>query len=145
MIVGIGTDIVEVARFIPWITAPHKQLTSIFSEQEIIDCIISGAQAQQIAEKLAARFAAKEALYKALSAALVSLHINPDKTFSFMFAAQHVSVVLSPLGTPLYSVNWQPLYEKIGQPLPQLTLHLSLAHEKTQAIAFTVISLYKEC
>jgi phosphopantetheine--protein transferase-like protein len=140
MITGIGTDIVEVARFLPWVTASDKQLRTIFSAQEITDCLTPNTQQQHIAERLAARFAAKEAFYKALSATLVTLTISPAQTFSFMFAAQHVSVVVGQLGAPTLTVDWPPLYEKIGQGLPPLTINLSLAHEKNMALAFVVVS-----
>ncbi len=140
MITGIGTDIVEVTRFIPWITAPASQQGAIFSEQEIADCITEKADSQNIAERLAARFAAKEAFYKALSATLGNLSITPKQQFSLMFTAQHISVTTDKLGTPTLSIFWEPFFEKIGQPLPLLTIHLSIAHEKTHALAFVVIS-----
>ena len=144
MITGIGTDIVEIARFVPWVTAPQKQLRSIFSEQEIADCVTENTQPHHIAERLAARFAAKEAFYKALSATLVTLDYLPAQPFSIMFCAQHISVVTGQLGVPMLLVNWQAFYEKIGQKLPELTVNLSLTHEKNNALAFVVISLYKE-
>lgn len=140
MITGIGTDIVEIARFIPWIDAPRKQLNSIFSEQEIADCFTENAPANQIAQRLAARFAAKEAFYKALSATLVALKIFPKDNFSFLFCARKIAIEQGALGVPTFKVNWEPFYEKIGQTLPALTSHLSLSHEKHNALAFVVIS-----
>ncbi len=142
MITGIGTDIVEVARFIPWVNAPQTRLRSIFSEQEINDCFtLHESQTQQVAERLAARFTAKEAFYKALTATLVTLNRLPAQPFSFIFAAQHVTITTGQLGAPIIVVDWQPFNEKIGTPLPPLTINLSLTHEKKNALAFVVISL----
>lgn len=140
MITGIGTDIVEVQRFIPWVTDPHEKLRTIFAEQEIAECVTSNTQLNHIAQRLAVRFAAKEAFYKALSASLVTLGIEPQQPFSLMFCAQHVYVTTGPLGVPTLTVIWQPLLEKIGVELPRLTAHLSLAHEGKNALAFVVIS-----
>jgi phosphopantetheine--protein transferase-like protein len=140
MITGIGTDIVEVARFIPWVTKPKYQ-RSLFTAQEITDCVIPNTPAQYVAERFAARFAAKEAFYKALTSTLFTLTITPTQSFSIIFTAQCASVCTGPFGMPMLQVTWQSLYEKIGQPLPPLNVHLSIAHEKTQALAFVVISL----
>lgn len=140
MITGIGTDIVAIARMISWVDTPHDQLRSVFSEQEITDCLMFKNQPQQAAQRLAARFAAKEAFYKALSATLVNLGIMPEKEFSFLFCARNVSVKNGALGVPMFEINWQTFYEKIGQSLPALVVNLSLTHEKNNALAFVVIS-----
>lgn len=61
-VVGIGTDIVKVKRFIRWNQKSRKQLRRIFSENELQDIFVEPAL---ISQRFATRFAAKEALYKA--------------------------------------------------------------------------------
>lgn len=141
MITGIGIDIVKVSRFSAWIKAPYSHQRTIFSEQEIADSFTRNAKEQCIIEHLAARFAAKEAFYKALSATLTTLNITPKHQFSLVFSAQHTSVTTGNLGAPQLIVAWDSFIEKIGSPLPALTIHLSLSHEKTHAVAFIIISL----
>lgn len=140
MITGIGVDLVKIARMIPWVSGSQKRLLTIFSQQEIADCITQNAQPQNAAERLAARFAAKEAFYKALTATLCQLNIAPQQTFSLMFAAQHVSVTLGMFGQPTLTINWDAFHKKIGPVLPPMFVSLSLAHEREMAIAFVVIS-----
>lgn len=143
MITGIGTDIVEVTRFEAWVQEPLK-LSTLFTAQEIADCVTPNTDKHHIAERLAARFAAKEAFYKALSATLVTLNIFPQQLFTLIFTAPQIAVSMSNLGTPTLIINWKSFYEKIGTTLPPLTAHLSLSHEKTHALAFVVISRQNE-
>lgn len=141
MITGIGTDIVEVARFASWVNDQQK-LETLFSAQEIADCVTDNASALHIAERLAARFAAKEAFYKALSSTLVTLNELPQQPFTLMFSAKQIAVTIGSLGEPHLLVNWDAFVHKIGATLPALTTHLSIAHEKTHALAFVTISLH---
>lgn len=136
MIYGIGTDIVLIDRFNQWASYSPERLAKIFALEELKDCCINGVL---IPEKLAARFAAKEAFYKALSAALVQLGLT-GQTFSLLFTCPHVMITSGTWQVPVLQVNWAGLEEKIGATLPKLSVHLSLSHEKTAAIAFVVIS-----
>ncbi len=137
MIVGIGVDIVAVDRFNKWTAYSLDQLCKIFTLQELADS--KDEQGVLIAEKLATRFAAKEAFYKALSAALVEWQLT-EKQFGLLSLCRYVSVVYSEWKTPLLHVTWESIVALIG-PLPlQVTMHLSLSHEKATAIAFVVLS-----
>ena len=136
MILGIGTDIVDVARFEKWAGYSHTRLLKIFSEQELAQCKHDNLY---IPEKLAARFAAKEAFYKALSASLVTLK-KTEKTFSLLSTARFVTVAYAEWGVPYIVIDWQSFAQKNNiDCLPLLSVHLSLAHEKSHALAFVVI------
>jgi holo-[acyl-carrier protein] synthase len=137
MILGVGTDITEVARFKTWVAYPHVRLLKIFSLQELSDCQNDGQLL--IPEKLAARFAAKEAFYKALSATLVALQ-KTEKTFSFLSIAFLVRVSYAQWGVPKLVIDWVALSKIINSDLPPLQVHLSLTHEKSYALAFVVIA-----
>ena len=68
MIVGIGVDVVQIDRFLPWVE--NMALAGrFFSEQEL-----DGVRGRQdVAQALAVRFAAKEAFGKALGTGLRNL------------------------------------------------------------------------
>jgi phosphopantetheine--protein transferase-like protein len=158
MIFGLGTDIVDVSRFVSWADAPEARVLKIFSEQELIDCLqdsnktsqdlpsniqvavkISDAPPKYIPEKLAARFAAKEAFFKALSSALVKLNLT-NQEFSLMFACRHVQVSKTTWGVPVLLVDWVAFEEKIGSKIPKFQVDLSISHEKNCALAVVIVS-----
>lgn len=142
MIIGIGTDIAEVARFIPWLSFSRDQLYKIFSEQELVECGFGLLSVHEQAQKLAVRFAAKEAAFKALSAALVQFGLT-QQTFSFLFLCKHVQLLKQTWDVPQLYVDWQAVESKIGAALPVLKAHVSIAHERLHVVAFVV--LVKEC
>ncbi|MBY0352983.1 4'-phosphopantetheinyl transferase superfamily protein [Candidatus Babeliales bacterium] len=142
MIVGVGTDIAQVARFNAWLSFSREQLSKIFSDSELSECGFARLSAHDQAQKLAVRFAAKEAFFKALSAALVQLGFT-ETTFSFLFLCKQVQVIKQTWEIPQLCVDWQAFERKIGKQLPKFTIHLSLAHERLHVVAFVV--LVKEC
>ena len=135
---GTGIDIVETNRFSGRETRDKKQLLDVFSEGEI-----AGAQNLRVPgrvhEFFAVRFAAKEAFYKALSSSLVKLGLT-GTTFSFAFARRHVEVVKGVWDVPVLKVNWGAFAEKVEE-LPQFEVQLSLAHEKSCAVAIVVMGI----
>jgi len=131
MILGIGTDIVDVARFNRWKEFPENRLQKVFSQKELFDCKLSP-------EKLAVRFAAKEAFYKALSNSLITFGFT-RVTFSFMFACRNISVEYTTWNVPILHINWKEFEDKIGKKLSKIKTHLSLSHERETAIAFVVL------
>ena len=133
---GIGTDIVEVHRFLPWTTYSDHRLKKIFTMQEIDDC--TDNYKKKSAEKLAVRFAAKEAFYKALSLILINQKID-FRPFSFLQTCQCISVHLEKYGIPQLIVNWLELSLLSKIDLPHRMVYLSIAHERTMAIAFVII------
>lgn len=64
MVLGIGIDSVDIARFEQWHTYSHKKLLRVFSPAEIAYSLENPTKS---AERFAVRFAAKEALFKALT------------------------------------------------------------------------------
>lgn len=139
MILGIGTDLVEISRFEPWVNYLPEKLKTVFSEQEIRDCFKRNPTTYIIAQRMAVRFAAKEAFYKALSTSLQNLTIIPKQTFSLLFTCRHVQVVHDELGIPFFAIEWTMFEEKIGCKVSVPHVILSLSHEKEYALAFVVM------
>ncbi len=73
MILGIGIDAIEIARFKKWYAYTPQKLGRIFSSEEINYCLAEPAKS---AERFAVRFAAKEAAFKALSSAYPHIKLN---------------------------------------------------------------------
>jgi holo-[acyl-carrier protein] synthase len=66
MEVGIGVDVVEVARMERFLATAEHHAAGVFTRQELESC----AALHRRAEHLAARFAAKEAVLKAIGTGL---------------------------------------------------------------------------
>ena len=123
MIIGIGTDIVNVAR-IEAASARHGTAFAarILSEQELAEC----ASQAHPARFLSKRFAAKEALAKATGHGLrhpVSLH--------------RITVSHDELGKPVFLFD-----EELSNFLSKLGMvrhHLSLSDERDSAVAFVIL------
>lgn len=136
MILGLGIDLVEVARFEPWTAYNPERLSRVFSAVELADC--RDANGRLGAEKLAVRYAAKEALYKALSATLVSLKLT-NQQFGLLALAPLVSVRHDTWGVPTLDVAWEAIAQLTGSQLPALSVNVSLSHERTIAAAVVTI------
>jgi holo-[acyl-carrier protein] synthase len=79
MILGLGTDIIEIGRMCKAVEGPHF-LARVFTQKEIEYCNSRGAQR---AASYAARFAGKEAVLKAFGTGLrggtlLDIEILPD-------------------------------------------------------------------
>ena len=131
MILGVGVDLVSVRRFEAWIDFSNKKLSRIFHQHEIEQF----KKSEQKMTFLASRFAVKEAFFKALSVALIRLNIK--KEFSFLSLASAVFVQSHEQGIPLFCFDNSFLQELFNR--HQLVVHLSLSHEKEQAIAYVLI------
>jgi holo-[acyl-carrier protein] synthase len=121
MIIGIGTDIVEVPRILKSIENEAFKL-KVFSGNEIAYCETKVNKA----ENYAVRFAAKEAFLKALGTGL-----RGD------IVLNEIEVSNDDLGKP--SIN---LIGKSGQIITDKkikTTHLSLSHTKEMALAMVVL------
>jgi len=120
MILGLGLDLVEIARVAEMLTRwPQRFVERVFTPEEIAACESRGSRAAAFA----ARFAAKEAFAKALGTGV-------DKDFSWKDFAVH--------------------NENNGRPLPRLSarlaarlqgvkVHLSLSHSDHYATAVVVL------
>jgi holo-[acyl-carrier protein] synthase len=113
MIVGVGVDLVDLARFERAITKTPELLTKIFSETEREGSV----------ETLAGRFAAKEALVKAVG--------DPSGLLW-----HEVLVSKDSLGKPSLSTVGSTASFVAGRGIN--SLHLSISHDAGSAIAFVV-------
>jgi holo-[acyl-carrier protein] synthase len=113
MIVGIGVDLVDVARFETAIENTPKLKDRLFTEGEKS---FSGYS-------LAARFAAKEALMKAVGKA---------QGLSF----QEVEVIKDEFGKPSFELSGQSQTTVSDKGIANL--HLSLSHDGGIAVAYVI-------
>ncbi len=121
MIVGIGLDVVHVSRLERWQAIPGL-LERYFHPEELDTALSRGSGATL---SLAARFAAKEAFGKAVGTGLSGITLK-----NILVRNNH---------------NGKPYMELYGNALEALTraggsaVHLSLTHERDNALAMVVI------
>lgn len=120
MILGIGIDSIEIARFAHWHTYSKKKLLRIFSDQEIDYCLSVPAKS---AERFAARFAAREAFFKAYSL------WQPNHKIPFLIFCK-VAKIVKDNGIPSIVLNPQ---------LGSCKIFVSLSHSQTVATAFVIL------
>jgi holo-[acyl-carrier protein] synthase len=113
MIVGIGVDLVDVARF----------ETAIANTPKLKDRLFTEGEKSLNSYSLAARFAAKEALMKAVGKA---------QGLSF----QEVQIVKDEFGKPSFELSGSS--EKTVLDKGISSLHLSLSHDGQMAIAYVI-------
>lgn len=123
MIVGIGTDLIEIDRIASVLARyPSRFLRRILTEEECIEASLSC----DLARFLAKRWAAKEAFGKALG-----IGMRMPATFLDM------SVTHDDLGRPGFRLSAR-LQWYLGE-LGVGRIHLSISDERQQAIAFVVL------
>ncbi len=122
MIVGIGTDIIDVNRIHRVIERNPAFVTKVFTPREIDYCNAKAAKAQSFA----ARFAAKEALMKALGTG-----------WAMGISWQDIEVMNNTEGKPVLHLSGAAL-ARAGE-LGANIWHLSLSHEKDCALAFVIL------
>ena len=113
MILGIGVDLVDVARF----------ETAITNTPKLKDRLFTDGEKSLNSYSLAARFAAKEALMKAVGKA---------QGLSF----QEVQIVKDEFGKPSFELSGSS--EKTVLDKGISSLHLSLSHDGQMAIAYVI-------
>jgi holo-[acyl-carrier protein] synthase len=119
-IVGVGVDVVEVARLREAMERQEGRFAGkIFTDAEIAYC----RARKHPFEHFAARFAAKEAVAKALQTG-----------WSGVFQWKDVEVMNDPSGAPHVL-----LHNKMAEQLRGKQIHLSLSHTEFTVIAFAVI------
>jgi len=122
MIIGIGTDIIEISRIRKLIDSYGDKFTSrIFSENEIVHCQGN----HDSAPGFAARFAAREAFVKALGTGMA-------KGMKFKDVA-----VVTNMGMP--SIVLSGYCKELAQKKGIKNIHLSLSHEKFFALAMVIL------
>lgn len=127
MILGIGTDIVDVERIAQKVEGREGFMKKVFSERETEYC----TKQTHPSESFAARFAAKEAFLKALGKGLdatFELHeieiLNQDNGKPYLELSSDLQLLV------LLETNQNPYH-----------LHVSLSHTKTHATAHVVIEV----
>jgi holo-[acyl-carrier protein] synthase len=118
VIVGIGVDVVDVARFERAAARTPGLLPRLFAESERMD----GDRARPL-RSLAARFAAKEALIKALGSS-EGVHWHD------------MQVVSDGLGNPSFSIRGSLADVVAGRRIT--AIHLSMSHDAGVAIAYVI-------
>lgn len=121
MIIGIGTDIVEIERIMQAIDRNTKFIQKVLSEEEID----LGADGNLKPEFVAGRFAAKEAVSKALGTGFRS------------FGFKDIVIINDELGKPVVSLKGKA--KDALSNYGDYKIHISISHERKNAIAFVVI------
>lgn len=123
MIVGIGVDIVDVAR-VDALLARYRDrfLSRVFTEAEAE----YARRSVRAAERLAGRFAVKEALLKAL---------GTGKSREIRW--RDVETVPGPLGKPEVILHGNAL--KYMEKLGGQRVHVSVTHDGGKAVAFVIL------
>ena len=131
MILGIGTDIIDISRINALLdSAGERFLTRSFTEEEQNLARKRGKGGAYCAGTLAKRFAAKEACAKALGTGISG---------GILF--KEIGVTLDQNGAPALTLTGQAL-ARLGTLTPADKtphLHLSLSDEKTCACAMVII------
>ncbi len=123
MILGIGTDLAEIARFAGLLERQgERALTRLLSDAERSHC----ASIAQPAAFLAKRFAAKEAFLKALGTGLRD-----------GLAWSQISVEKDALGKPHLQLSGRAAELAAQKGVQQI--HLSLSDERAYALALVVL------
>jgi phosphopantetheine--protein transferase-like protein len=147
MIMGIGIDTVDVARFATWHSLSPPCLTRVFCLEEIEyckECPFLSAQ------RFAVRFAAREAFYKALTSTL-------GLSLPLLAVCRALAVHKDHNGAPFLKIEW-PLIAQLIANKPSkesstllqevlanqkiLRSHLSLTHTATQATAIVILERF---
>lgn len=119
MILGIGTDIIEIERIENAILKNPKFLEKLFSKEER-----NMFKARNMkSEVIAGNFAAKEAISKALGTGVRGFSLN------------EIEVLRDDLGKPIVklSSNIESIIKN------NYKINLSISHNKTSAIAFAIV------
>lgn len=125
MVLGIGVDIVEIARLEQALAQPHgaRLRQRVFTAREIEYC----EKTARASERYATRFAAKEAARKAIGAA------TPVKALGW----HEVEIIASSEGAP--QLEFHGRAAELVKQLQLTRAHVSLSHGTQQAIAFVVL------
>lgn len=126
MIIGIGTDIIEIKRIECALERNSSFINKLFTENEV-DYLKSRKMRP---ESVAGRFAAKEAVSKALGTGI--------RGFEF----KDIEIDKNTLGKPIVSLRGEA--KKLGEKLGNYKIHLSISHSKENAIAYAVLEVIED-
>ncbi|MFQ6133917.1 MAG: holo-ACP synthase [Armatimonadota bacterium] len=123
MIIGIGIDIVEVARIGRMVDRHGARfLDKVYTSYEVENCQRRGGRAQEYA----ARWAAKEALMKA---------VGTGWRRGVLF--RDIENYNLPSGKPMIRLRGR--VKQLAQRLGGRRIHVSISHEREYAVAFVVL------
>jgi len=120
MIIGIGTDIIEINRIEKVIMRTSSFIEKSFTINEIEYFKLKGLKGNVIA----GNFAAKEAISKALGMGFRG------------FGLQDIEVLRDELGKPVVNLNHK-IYKLLD--IKEFNIHVSISHSKENAIAYAVM------
>ncbi|MGM9561072.1 MAG: holo-ACP synthase [Phascolarctobacterium sp.] len=121
MLIGVGCDVIEIARVRKAIER-DAFLQRVFAKEEIAYCMSRGAQA---AASFAARFAAKEAVLKALGTGLRGGEL------------QEIVITNDALGKP--SVQLLGYHAELAAQLGVNNIAISMSHSRETAMAYVIM------
>lgn len=121
MIIGIGCDIIEIARIKQAVTKASF-CQRVYTEAERAYCTSRGAQG---AASFAANFAAKEAVLKALGTGLRGGSL------------QEIEVVHDSLGKPEISLSGY--FQELARSRGVVNIQLSLSHSRENGMAYVIM------
>lgn len=119
MILGIGTDIIEIERIEKAILKNERFIEKVFSKEEI-DMF---KRRNMNMEVIAGNFAAKEAISKALGTGIRSFSLN------------EIEVLRDELGKPIVKLS-SNIEEIINK---KYKFNISISHNKTTAVSFAIL------
>lgn len=122
MIIGIGTDIIEIYRIEKVINRTSNFLKRSFTENEIEYFKKKGLKANVIA----GNFAAKEAISKALGTGIRG------------FGLQDIEILRDELGKPIAKLS-DKIYDLLDK--VEFNIHVSISHSKENAIAYAIMEM----
>jgi len=132
MIVGIGLDVVELARLERIIRQPHgprfiqKVLTALESER------LAGLSDRRKLEYIAGRFAAKEAVVKALGCGI-------GASVGFL----DIEIAAGDQGKPLCRLS-PASWRRLGLQNDRYIIHVAITHERNLAAANAIVEQLPE-
>jgi holo-[acyl-carrier protein] synthase len=120
MIIGIGTDIIEINRIEKVMMRTSSFIEKSFTSNEIEYFKLNGLKGNVIA----GNFAAKEAISKALGTGFRG------------FGLQDIEVLRDELGKPVVNLSHK-IYKLLD--IKEFNMHVSISHSKENAIAYVVM------
>lgn len=119
MILGVGTDIIEILRIEEAISNNRNFLNKLFTEKEIQ----MFKKRKMKSEVIAGNFSAKEAISKTLGTGIRG------------FSLKDIEILRDELGKPIVHLS-ENIERIIGR---DYKINLSISHNNTSAIAFAVL------
>lgn len=121
MIIGVGVDIIEIARIEDAVNDNANFMDKVFTDNEI-EYLKSRKMRP---EYIAGRFASKEAVSKALGTGFRE------------FSLKDIEIDRNSLGKPMVILKGKA--KQIAQRHGKYKVHLSISHDRTKAIAYAII------